>query len=134
MTLRLLEEPAHPRSSPPRRFVLRQTVRNCSTPNVRLARPEHWITSSAIFMRYNIASAWPTVCSLRRWARRRRPRAGLPRPRRECPRPATRFDDTTTTQPFDAANRHCLPLEKQFEETVAKDPRFAKLMALRQEQ
>ncbi len=139
MTIRLLEEPAHPRIMAASAFSLRQTGEELfQPPNVKgWPGGEHWITSTAIFTRYQIASAMASGLFGSQGGRGVGfGGQGFPNPNVAAALARFRAGATTrpTTQPLDPQFANRLAARRQLEETAAKDPRFARLLALREEQ
>ena len=131
MTLRLLEEPAHPRILSAAAFMLRQTGEEMfQPPNVKgWPGGERWITSTAIFLRYNIASAMANGTMGINVGRGGR-FAGAPGGKFVRPGAATQ----PATRPSDPAVEARLAAAKASRDQIAKDPRFARIQALREEQ
>lgn len=143
MTLRLLEEPAHPRILAAAAFILRQTGEELfQPPNVKgWPGGEHWITSSAIFMRYNIANAMANGVLGANFGRGPRFGAGPNAPGSNPPgvgpdRARNRPGAATqpATQPADPVREARLAAAAATQAQIASDPRFARIQALREEQ
>jgi hypothetical protein len=140
MTIRLLEEPAHPRILSAAAFMLRMTGEELfQPPNVKgWPGGEHWITSSAIFLRYNLAAAMASGMMGANIGRGRGFAGGQPPlPARSAINPARLRAGAATqpaTQPSDAAREARITAAAAAREAAAKDPRFARIMALREEQ